>query len=210
MTLKEFDRSHLEAGIEFIAGFDEAGRGPICGPVTAAGVVVRPEFFHPLINDSKQLSEKQRLELYPLIIENALAYSIVFVSPQEIDAINILEASRVGMERALESMLASGQRIDLCLTDYMKLRTPIKTVPLKKGDATSFSIACASILAKVARDRYMTELGQRFPQYELERHKGYPTARHLELLERHGVEKSIYRLSYAPVRRCLAGEEPVH
>lgn len=204
MTLKEFDLSFLETGVEFIAGFDEAGRGPICGPVAAAGVVIKKDFYHPLINDSKQLTEKERIELFPLIIANSLAYSIVFISPQDIDRINILEASRLGMEKALDEILSSGQRVDLCLTDYMKLHTPIRTIAMKKGDATSFSIACASILAKVARDQEMVRLGRQFPQYELERHKGYPTRRHLELIEKFGIEMSIYRLSFGPVKNILS------
>lgn len=204
MNLKEFDDSYRKRGYKLIAGFDEAGRGPICGPVVASGVVMDPDFYDERIDDSKKLSTKKRELLYDIIRRNAIYYHIVAVSPSEIDTYNILNASRYGMEKSLLMMEKKGAKIDLCLTDYMKFtRTDIEVVPLVKGDATSFSIACASILAKVTRDRIMDLYDRRYPEYEFKNHKGYPTKRHLELLEKYGVIDSFYRVSYRPVKEYL-------
>lgn len=204
MNLKEFDDNYRKKGYQMIAGFDEAGRGPICGPVVAAGVVMKPDFYDSRIDDSKKLTPKKRELLFDLIRANALYYYISAVSPSEIDRINILNASRYGMEDCLYGMEKRGAKIDLCLTDYMKFtRDDIEIVPLVKGDATSFSIACASILAKVARDRIMDISDRNYPQYEFKKHKGYPTKRHLELLMQHGVIESFYRLTYRPVKEYL-------
>jgi len=200
MNLKEFDDSFRVNGKEFIAGFDEAGRGPLCGPVVCAGVVLDSSFYDERINDSKQLTERTRDCLFDIIKEKAVCYEIVFISNKVIDEINILEASRKGMQTALDKFIVNKQKIDVVLTDYMNLKTDIPLKSLAKGDATSLSIACASILAKVARDRYMEELDKIYPQYELAKNKGYPTKRHLELLEQYGPVEEIYRLSYGPVK----------
>ncbi|MBD5094214.1 MAG: ribonuclease HII [Subdoligranulum sp.] len=180
-----------------VCGVDEAGRGPLCGPVCVAAVVLDPAEPIEGINDSKKLSEKKREALYPKIIEKALAYKIVMIGPGTIDALNILGATMLGMQQAVEGLSVSPA---LALIDGN--RCPQLAVPAQsvvKGDARSASIAAASILAKVERDRYMTELAQQYPQYQLEKHKGYPTKQHYELLNRYGVQP-FYRKSFLKKR----------
>lgn len=186
-----------------LAGFDEAGRGPLCGPVAAGGVVLPVDFFCPLIDDSKKLSAAGRTAAEFAIKKQARAWAVSFVAPADIDHINILEASRLGMENCLGA-LCRKTSVDFIITDYMKLHTPIPVLAIPHGDATSETVAAASILAKTARDRYMVELAARYPEYGFERHKGYPTRSHLEVLARLGLIRGLYRLSYAPVRRILA------
>lgn len=206
---KIFDDSFRTDKNDLIAGFDEAGRGPICGPLVAAGVILKPDFDSSLINDSKQMSEKNRLLAFDLIKENAVFYYISIISNSEIDKINILEASRKGMQMALDNMIKNKVFPKYLLTDYMKLNNTynIPLQALKKGDAKSLNIGAASILAKVTRDNIMYELSKKYPQYELDSSKGYPTKRHLELIEKYGVKKEIYRLSYKPVKKVL--EKPI-
>lgn len=180
-----------------VCGVDEAGRGPLCGPVCVAAVILDPAEPIEGINDSKKLSEKKREALYPKIIEKALAYKIVMIGPGTIDALNILGATMLGMQQAVEGLSVSPA---LALIDGN--RCPQLAVPAQsvvKGDARSASIAAASILAKVERDRYMTELAQQYPQYQLEKHKGYPTKQHYELLNRYGVQP-FYRKSFLKKR----------
>lgn len=202
---KEFDDLYRINKDDLIAGFDEAGRGPICGPVVAAGVILRPNFDADIINDSKKMTSKQRDLAYELIIKEALFYHISIISSQTIDKINILEASRLGMQQALDDMIEHNIKPNYLLTDYMKLNNTynIKIEPLKKGDAKSLNIGAASILAKVTRDRIMDELDKKYPQYELKKHKGYPTKRHLELIQEYGIKEDIYRLSYSPVKKII-------
>ena len=202
---KEFDDLYRINKDDLIAGFDEAGRGPICGPVVAAGVILRPDFDADIINDSKKMTSKQRDLAYDLIIKEALFYHISIISSQTIDKINILEASRLGMQQALDDMIEHNIKPNCLLTDYMKLNNTynIKIEPLKKGDAKSLNIGAASILAKVTRDRIMDELDKKYPQYELKKHKGYPTKRHLELIQEYGIKEDIYRLSYSPVKKII-------
>ncbi len=210
MTLKEFDDSYRTDEIEFIAGLDEAGRGPICGPVVCACVVLDRNFDNSLINDSKKLTAKRRKELVPIIKQNAAAYSIVFIDAVTIDRINILEASRNGMQCALNKLKVSRKRVDFVLTDYMELvEESLDVVPLVKGDSKSLAIACASILAKEARDDYMCELDKIYPEYEFKKHKGYPTKRHLELAARYGVIDKLYRYSYKPVKKTISEKQTI-
>lgn len=206
--LKAFDDSFRKSPSGLIAGFDEAGRGPLCGPVTAAGVVLPPDFNDDLINDSKQLTDKERRKLYLIIKEKALFYHISVISNKVIDEINILEASRLGMQEALDAMREKGLKLDYVLTDYMKLKTydGVEQKDLPHGDATSEAIAAASILAKVYRDDLMIELDKKYPMYKLSKHKGYPTQEHLKLLKEYGVNKDIYRLTYKPVSKILEEE----
>lgn len=207
--LKDFDDSYRLSPLDQIAGFDEAGRGPLCGPVTAAGVILPPDFDNPLINDSKKLTDKQRRMLFEIIKEKAVFYHVSVISSQTIDQINILEASRLGMQEALNEMTILGYKLNYVLTDYMKLQTgEILLASLKHGDASSLSIAAASILAKVTRDDIMIELDKKYPQYGLAKHKGYPTKAHLSAIEKYGIEKSIYRLTYAPVQKVLSSSNP--
>jgi len=191
--LSEYD-NRLKAEFGVICGADEAGRGPLCGPVCCAAVILKPDFVNEDINDSKKISEKKRDKLFDLIIENAVAYSVVMISPQEIDEINILNASMKGMKTAVENL---GIIPDLTLIDGNKIpeNMPCNTKSVVKGDATSMNIAAASILAKVSRDRYMAELDKEYPQYQLLKHKGYPTKLHYELIEKYGIQ-DFYRKSY--------------
>ena len=177
-----------------MCGVEEAGRGPLCGPGCCAAVILDPQDPIPGVTDSKKLSEKKREELFGQIIQRALAYHVEFVSPQEIDEKNILWATMAGMARAVAALdpkpawaLIDGNR---CPPDL-----PVQAQAVVKGDAQSASIAAASILAKVSRDRYMNELDRQFPQYELARHKGYPTARHYVLITQYGIQP-FYRRSF--------------
>lgn len=177
-----------------ICGVDEAGRGPLCGPVCCAAVILDPDDPIEGVNDSKKLSEKRREALYEEIIQRAVAYQVVFISPQEIDEKNILWATMDGMAQAVVGLdtqpdyaLIDGNR---CPPDLV---CPSQSVV--KGDATSASIAAASILAKVSRDRYMKELDKQYPQYQLAKHKGYPTKLHYELIAQYGIQP-FYRRSF--------------
>ena len=192
-SLYEFDTA-VRTDFPVLCGADEAGRGPLCGPVCCAAVILKPDFICDDINDSKKISEKKREKLFDLIIENAVAYSIQMVSPQEIDQINILQASLTGMKRAV---LDLGITPDIVLVDGNKTPAdmPCRTRAVVKGDANSMSIAAASILAKVSRDRFMAELDKEYPQYQLLKHKGYPTKQHYELIAEHGI-KDFYRKSF--------------
>ena len=192
-TLYAFDAAkRAEHGT--VCGVDEAGRGPLCGPVCCAAVILNPDDPIAGVNDSKKLTEKRRNALYEEIIHRALAYKIVFISPQEIDERNILWATMDGMAQAVAGLEITP---DYVLIDGNRcppgLIQPAEAVV--KGDANSASIAAASILAKVSRDRYMLELDKEFPQYQLAKHKGYPTKLHYELIARYGIQP-FYRRSF--------------
>lgn len=177
-----------------LCGVDEAGRGPLCGPVCCAAVILNPQDPIEGINDSKKLTEKRREALYEEITRRALAWKVVFVSPQEIDEKNILWATMDGMAQAVAGL---APQPDFVLVDGNRcppgLNRPAQAVV--KGDANSASIAAASILAKVSRDRYMLELDREYPQYQLAKHKGYPTALHYQLIEQYGIQ-AFYRRSF--------------
>ncbi len=196
----DYERPLYERGFHSIAGCDEAGRGPLCGPVVCAACILPENYENPEIDDSKKLTDKRRRELFDVIRRDAIAYAVVEISPQEIDRINIYEASRKGMQDALSALKV---KPDYILTDAMPLHLfdELPKEALIKGDARSINIAAASILAKVTRDRIMEELDRIYPQYELAKHKGYPTKRHLALLEQYGPVKEIYRFTYGPVKR---------
>ena len=180
---------------ELVMGIDEAGRGPLCGPLTVGACVFPLNYENELINDSKKLSEKKRESLYEIIVKDALWYDVKIISPKTIDELNILEATRCGM---LE--LSQEYAVSKVLNDAVKLNT-LDNIHIIKGDAKSISIAAASILAKVTRDRIMMEYDKLYPEYEYAKHKGYPTKRHLELMNEYGVF-DIYRFSYSPVKNC--------
>lgn len=186
MNLHEFDLLRMNGGISLLAGVDEAGRGPLAGPVYAAAVILPADFYCDRINDSKKLSEKKREELFDIITENALCYAVSSVSAKEIDETDILSAAMLAMKNAVASLKYTP---GLALVDGNRSRG--LTVPFEcviGGDAKSQSIAAASILAKVSRDRYVREvMAVKYPQYEFEKHKAYPTKRHRELILKHGV-----------------------
>ena len=180
-------------GYSVICGIDEAGRGPLAGPVFAAAVIL-PEGLEDLgINDSKKLTEKKRDQLFDVIKEKAIAYSIASANEKEIDGINILNATFLAMRRAVEGLSVTPE---IALVDgNRKPGTGIEEITLVKGDAKSISIAAASILAKVSRDRYLLELDKQYPQYEFAKHKGYPTALHYEMIKQYGISP-VHRLSF--------------
>ena len=180
----EIEDENYAEGIEVICGVDEAGRGPLAGPVCAAAVILPPHARIDGLNDSKKLSDKRRRELFPVICEQALAYGIAFATEQEIDEINILQATFLAMERALAQLKI---RPDLVLIDGNRQRDfglPVKTVV--KGDSLSANIAAASVLAKVTRDDFMVRQAEQFPEYGFEIHKGYGTKAHYAALEQYG------------------------
>ena len=192
-NLYEFDNA-IRTDYPILCGCDEAGRGPLCGPVCCAAVVLKPDFICDDINDSKKISEKKREKLFDVIVENCVAYSIIMVSPEEIDRVNILNASLNGMKEAVKLL---GLTPDISLIDGNKVPSdmPCEVKSVVKGDANSMSIAAASILAKVSRDRYMMELDKQYPEYQLAKHKGYPTKLHYELIAQYGI-KDFYRKSF--------------
>lgn len=177
-----------------VMGIDEAGRGPLCGPLVVGACVLPINYQNDAINDSKKLTAKKRDELFEVIKEDAVWFSVKIVEPKVIDELNILEATRSAM---LE--LSNEYEVSNVLTDAVKINNDLNT-PIIKGDAKSISIAAASILAKVTRDRIMDEYAKVYPEYELDKHKGYPTKKHLELIEKYGVIKDFYRFSYKPVK----------
>lgn len=191
-------------GFGLIAGVDEAGRGPLAGPVSAAAVILPEKFEHPVLNDSKQLSEARREELYEEIVGGEMgvvAWSSAQASVEEIDSMNILQATHLAMARAVGGL---AEQPDLVLVDGRPVKDfPYSHLGVIKGDSKSLSIAAASIIAKVERDRLMVACAAEFPQYGFEQHKGYGTKQHLEALEKHGA-CPIHRKTFAPVARVAA------
>ncbi|MEA1973121.1 MAG: ribonuclease HII, partial [Candidatus Cloacimonadota bacterium] len=184
-----------------LAGVDEAGRGPLAGPVVVAAVVLGSNFPEIEIDDSKKISSKKRDEFFDIIKTQALAYKITIVSPETIDKLNIFHATMYGME---QSVLALPHLPELSLIDGNKVPAKIGLISkaIVKGDGKYASIAAASILAKVTRDRIMQKMHRKYPQYNFAQHKGYPTKEHLSLLRKYGACK-IHRRSYKPVREVL-------
>lgn len=192
MTLAEFD-NEIRTRFPVIAGVDEAGRGPLAGDVYAAAVILPPDLIIEGINDSKKLSPKKREKLYDEIIEKAEAYCIASASIEEIEELNILNADMLAMKRAVKGLQRAA---DIVLVDGNKAPdVAFKTRTVIKGDASSQSIAAASILAKVARDRYMLELDNQYPEYQFSKHKGYGTKLHYEMIKKYGISK-VHRPSF--------------
>ena len=195
----KFERQFYSEDVSFIVGVDEAGRGPLAGPVVAAAVVFSPDYVNEEINDSKQLTEKKREALYQEIIDHALGYGIAFASAEEIDALNIYAATQKAMREAIAQIKCPYQ---LILTDAMRMDGfDVPLIPVIKGDAKALNIAGASILAKVTRDRYMEELQKQYPNFSFSVHKGYGTAKHLEELEKFGPIEKVHRKSFKPVAK---------
>ena len=183
-----------EQGYKFVCGVDEAGRGPLCGPVVAAAVILPCGLYIEGLNDSKKLTEKIREKLFDIICESAIAFSIEQGSVEEINNTNILETTMNTMRRAINNL---AQKADFALVDGNIVRDfPINARPIIHGDAISPSIAAASILAKVTRDRLCIEMDKQYPQYNIAKHKGYGTREHMELLRLHGAEPTIYRQKF--------------
>ncbi len=198
----KYENECIENGYKVICGVDEAGRGPLAGPVCAAAVILENGDIIEGVNDSKKLSEKKREELFDVIINRCKSYGIAYASEQEIDEINILKASLLAMKRAVEKL---DIKPDVALIDGNRL--PDLNIPSKaiiKGDANSISIACASILAKVSRDRLMRKIDKKYPEYKFEKHKGYGTKLHVELIKEHGISP-IHRKSF--LRKILNSNE---
>lgn len=201
MADRKYEQVFNEQGYKLIAGTDEAGRGPLAGPLVVAAVVFPNDYVNPKINDSKQLSAKKREELYDEIIAHALAYSIVIIDIEEIDRINIYAAARKGMIEAVNSL---GIPFDAVLTDAMPLPDfPKPVLSLIHGDALSQTIAGASILAKVTRDAIMMNLDSQYPQYDFKHNMGYGTKKHLEALEKNGITP-VHRKTYEPIKSMLS------
>ncbi len=189
----EYEEKHYAEGYTAVCGCDEAGRGPLCGPVVAAAVILPRDAVIEGLNDSKKLTEKKREALFDVIKEKAIAYAIAEASPAEIDDINILNASMLAMRRAVEALAV---KADFALIDGNCSRGfEIPTETVVKGDAKSASIAAASILAKVTRDRQCAELDRLYPEYGIAKHKGYPTKEHMDAVREHGAAP-IYRKSF--------------
>ncbi len=193
MPTYEFEDEKYAVGYTAVCGCDEAGRGPLCGPVVAAAVILPRGLIIEGLNDSKKLSEKKREALYDIIKEKALAYAIAEATPREIDEINILNASMLAMRRAVDALPV---KADFALIDGNCSRGfEIPTETVVKGDAKSYSIAAASILAKVTRDRGCIELDREYPEYNIAKHKGYPTKEHMDAVKKYGPSP-IHRRSF--------------
>ena len=188
-----YENLQKQQGFQMICGVDEAGRGPLAGPVCAAAVILPEDVNVPGLNDSKKLSDKRRREMFPLIKEQAIAYCVAFSTEQEIDDINILQATFLAMQRAIDGLQV---KADFALIDGNREKDfglPVKTIV--GGDGLSASIAAASILAKVTRDDYMLELAEKYPQYGFDVHKGYGTKAHYEALAQFGPSK-VHRMTF--------------
>ncbi len=193
MSLYDFDIEIKNEGYNIICGVDEAGRGPLAGPVYACAIIMKDDFIIPEVNDSKKLTEKKREELYDIILENALDWSVASVSEEEIDEINILNATMKAMDMAIAGLKAVP---DLALIDGNQNRgIGFNNKTVIKGDAKSYNIAAASIIAKVTRDRFIIKMDEIYPEYGFKKHKGYGTKEHIENIRKYGPCK-IHRRTF--------------
>ncbi len=200
IDLWKYEKELFKEGINYIGGTDEAGRGPLYGPVVAACVYLPKDFKLEGLTDSKKLTPKKRDLFYDYIINNAV-YGVGIVSAKEIDKINIYEASRQAMIKAINEVKKQIP-LEYVLSDAMPIEIDIPVMPIVKGDAKSISIAAASVIAKVTRDRMMDEIDEKYPMYGFKNHKGYPTKKHLEAMHKYGLIDG-YRLTYGPVKEML-------
>ena len=182
-----------EKGYKVVCGIDEAGRGPLAGPVFAAAVILPENYSHPVLNDSKKLSEKKRDAVYDDIIKDAVCYSVGIATEEEIDEINILNATFLAMKRAVEGLVIKPDFAYIDGNQYPK--TGVKEETIVKGDGKCISVAAASIIAKVSRDRFMLEIDKQYPEYQFSKHKGYGTKLHYEMIEKYGVSK-VHRRTF--------------
>lgn len=193
MPLTDYEEMLNEKGYNLICGVDEAGRGPLAGPVVAAAVILKKGCIIEGLDDSKKLTESKREKLYDIIIDNAISYQIVFIDEKKIDEINILNATMLAMKTSIEQL---GVDPDICLIDgNMAPATKFKTEAIIKGDSKCKSIAAASVLAKVSRDRFMMKLHEKYPQYKFDKHKGYGTSLHYQMINEFGAA-DIHRKSF--------------
>lgn len=199
IDLLEYEKELYKDGIELIAGVDEVGRGPLIGPVVAAAVILPKNYELIGLNDSKKLSEKKRDKFYDIIMNDAIAVGVGIISPEVIDEVNIYEASKLAMIDAINSLKVKPEHV---LIDAMPLDLDMPSTSIIKGDAKSLSIAAASVIAKVTRDRMMYELDSKYPEYGFGSHKGYPTKKHIEALEKYGLIDG-YRKTYAPIKDMI-------
>ena len=195
MDLYKYENELYSRGLNYIGGVDEVGRGPLIGSVVAACVVLPKDFVLDGLTDSKKLSEKKRDEYYDIIMREAISVGIGIVDEKKIDEINIYEATKVAMMEAINKV---DVKLDHVLIDAMPLDIDIETTSIIKGDAKSISIAAASVIAKVTRDRMMYELDEKYPMYGLASNKGYGTKKHIEAIKEYGITK-YHRLSFKPV-----------
>ncbi len=204
--LLKYEKALYKNGVKLIAGVDEVGRGPLVGPVVAAAVILPINYHLDGLNDSKKLTEKKRERLYDILMQEAIAIGIGEASAKEIDEINIYQASKLAMMRALKNLKIMPEHV---LVDAMPLKEiDFPSTSIIHGDALSLSIAAASVIAKVTRDRMMIELDKKYPEYGFAQHKGYPTKKHLEVLQKYGVLDN-YRFTYGPVRDLINSCEEV-
>lgn len=200
MDLWQYEKELYKQGVNIIGGTDEAGRGPLYGPVVAACVVLPKNFELEGLNDSKKLSEKKRNVFYNYIVENTI-YGVGIIGPEEIDQINIYEASRQAMIKAIKEVQKQ-VKLEYVLSDAMPIDIDIPVMAIIKGDAKSMSIAAASVIAKVTRDRILYEVDQKHPEYGFKNHKGYPTKKHLEAINKYGLIDG-YRKTYGPIMNYI-------
>lgn len=200
MDLWKYEKELYSQNIKYIGGCDEAGRGPLYGPVVASCVCLPKDFVLEGLTDSKKLSEKKREKFYDYLINNVI-YAVGVVTPEEIDKINIYEASRKAMKIAIEKVRKKIQ-LEYILTDAMPIDLDIPVMSIIKGDAKSITIAASSVIAKVTRDRMLYEIDKKYPQYGFKNHKGYPTKKHLEAIDKYGLIDG-YRLTYGPVKKYI-------
>ena len=198
INLKKYEENLYKEGYKLICGIDEAGRGPLAGPVAVGAVIMKPDSMLEWVNDSKKVTEKRREILYDKIIEDSIAWSVQLISEKDIDELNILEATKKGLNLALRDIIEQlNSKPDILIVDALReidtLGVPYQSII--KGDATCYSISCASILAKVTRDRVMKQWDEVYPQYGFAKHKGYGTAKHIQAIKEYGP-CSIHRRSF--------------
>ncbi|WP_209122404.1 ribonuclease HII [Alkalihalobacillus sp. BA299] len=201
VEMSQYEYKLRDEGIEWIAGIDEVGRGPLAGPVVCCAVILPRDFFLPGLTDSKKLSKEKREEFFQIIQNEAITLNTSIISAKIIDNVNIYEATKQGMIEAIKGLDKQPEHL---LIDAMKLPLSIPQTSIIKGDARSVSIAASSVVAKVTRDRYMQQLGNSYPKYGFERHMGYGTKEHLQAIETLGIIQGEHRLSFSPVKETIA------
>ena len=204
--LYKYEKELWNKGLEFIGGVDEVGRGPLVGPVVTACVVLPKNFNLPGLTDSKKLTEKKREEYYDYIVNNCICYGIGECSPEEIDKYNILEATKIAMKRAIDKVNEKVKTDYILIDGNMKFDFNYKYESIVKGDSKSISIAAASVVAKVTRDRMLIDLDKKYPMYGFKDHKGYPTKKHIEAIYKYGLIDG-YRKTFKPISDIVNTEK---